>query len=242
MNDTSIPGTAPAMEAARGGPRILVWDVPVRVFHWLFALSFAGAYITAETDQWRLVHVTLGYTAAALAVFRIVWGVAGTRYARFSSFVRGPRAVAGYLGSLWRGKPQHFVGHNPAGALTVVALLLLALALGVTGWATYSAGDGGAWEEVHEVIANLMLVVVIAHIAGVIVSSWLHHENLIGAMFTGNKRGDPSQGISRRWRGLGVLLLVAVALFWWWQPRHPDAGVAQPTAAQGGHAGAEPGN
>jgi cytochrome b len=77
--------------------KILVWDAPVRVFHWLMVLSFAGAYLTAESERWRLVHVSLGYTMAGLLVFRILWGLLGTPYARFSSFVRGPAAVARYL-------------------------------------------------------------------------------------------------------------------------------------------------
>ena len=94
----------------------LVWDLPVRLFHWLLVLCFAGAWLTAESEHWRLVHVTLGYTMAALVAFRIVWGLLGTRYARFSSFVRGPSAVLAYLRSLSGPKPEHHTGHNPAGA------------------------------------------------------------------------------------------------------------------------------
>lgn len=229
MNDASIGETAaPTAEPARGA-RILVWDLPVRVLHWLLAVSFAGAWLTAEADNWQLVHVTLGYTAAALACLRIAWGLVGTRHARFSSFVRGPRAIAAYLGSLLHGRPAHFTGHNPAGAVTVVLLLLLSIGAGVSGWAVYTQGE--AYEEAHEAIATAMLAVVLLHIAGVVVSSWLHRENLIGAMITGYKRGDPSEGIAQRWRSLGILLLLAVLGFWWWQPQHPGAGVAQPGSA-----------
>lgn len=229
MNDTSTGGQAAATAGPpRGGIRILVWDIPVRVFHWLLAASFAGAYLTAESDQWRLAHVILGYTVAWLACFRIVWGVVGSRHARFASFVRGPRAIGSYLGSLLRGQPQHFAGHNPAGALTVLVLLLLSLAVGISGWATYSTAGGESYEDVHEVLANLMLVVVGIHIAGVVVSSWLHRENLIGAMLTGFKRGDPADGIGKRRGGVGALLLALVLGFWWWQAQHPAAGVAHP--------------
>lgn len=86
---------------------IFVWDLPVRLFHWLMVFCFAGAYLTAESERWRLVHVTLGYTMVGLVVFRLVWGIVGTRYARFASFVREPKAVASYLRSLMRGKPEH---------------------------------------------------------------------------------------------------------------------------------------
>jgi cytochrome b len=77
--------------------RVRVWDVPVRVFHWLLVLSFAGAWLSAESERWRLLHVTLGYTVAGLVAFRLVWGLVGTTPARFASFVRGPSAVLAWL-------------------------------------------------------------------------------------------------------------------------------------------------
>ena len=90
MNTTSAsPADAPDRRGT-AGRRVLVWDAPVRVFHWLMVLSFAGAYLTAESERWRLLHVTLGYTMAGLVVFRMLWGLVGTRHARFASFVRGP--------------------------------------------------------------------------------------------------------------------------------------------------------
>ena len=79
--------------------RILVWDVPTRLFHWLLVLSFVVAYLTSESERWQLWHVTAGYTFGALLVFRLLWGFVGSRYARFSQFVRGPRQVLAYLRS-----------------------------------------------------------------------------------------------------------------------------------------------
>lgn len=114
-----------------GSRKILVWDAPVRVFHWLMVLSFAGAYLSAESERWQLLHVTLGYTMAGLVVFRILWGLIGTQHARFSAFVHGPRTVVRYLGTLLRGRPEHYTGHNPAGALAIVALLMLTLRCGI---------------------------------------------------------------------------------------------------------------
>ena len=198
---------------------VLVWDLPVRVFHAMLAFSFIGAYITAESERWRLVHVTLGYTVAALVVFRIVWGLVGTRHARFSDFVRAPQAAMRYLGSMLRGRPEHHPGHNPAGALAIVALLALAHAVTATGWANYNE-LGGEWlEEVHEAAANLMLGVVLVHVAGVIVGSWMHRENLARAMVTGRKQAHPDEAIRSAWRSVGVLMLVAVLGFWWQQWR-----------------------
>jgi cytochrome b len=216
-----------ATAAAPADARILVWDMPVRVFHWLLAASFLGAWLTAEGDQWRSAHVTLGYTVLGLVGFRIAWGALGTRYARFASFVRGPSTVVRYLGSLLRGKPQHYTGHNPAGAVAILALLLLGLAVGVSGWATYALANGEAYEDLHEVLATSMLVIVSLHILGVVVGSWVHHENLVGAMITGRKHGAPVDGIDRDRRGLGALLLAAVLGFWWWQLQHPADGLAR---------------
>jgi len=173
----------------RSEPRaIRVWDAPVRVFHWLMVLSFAGAWLTAESERWRLVHVTLGYTMAGLVAFRLLWGLAGSRHARFADFVRGPRAVARYLRSMLQGRPEHHAGHNPAGGWAILALLVLAALTAATGWATYNELAGEWLGEVHETAANLMLALVGVHVAGVLLGSWLHRENLVKAMFTGRKR------------------------------------------------------
>lgn len=209
---------------------VLVWDLPVRIFHWLMVLSFAGAWLTAESEQWRLLHVTLGYTMAGLVGFRILWGLLGTRYARFASFVRGPAAIGRYLKSLLRGQPEHHAGHNPAGAVAIVALLLLTLVVTASGWATYQEVGGNWLEEAHEVLASLMLAVVGVHVAGVVLGSWLHRENLVRAMVTGRKPGAPDEGVRSAWRSVGVLMLAAVLGFWWlqWQ--------GAPAAGSGGYA------
>ncbi len=223
MNTTSA-SRADAPAAAEAGAKVLVWDAPVRVFHWLMVLSFAGAYLSAESERWRLLHVTLGYTMAGLVGFRIVWGLWGTRYARFSSFVRGPAAIARYVGALLRGSPEHHTGHNPAGALAIVALLLLTLGIGVSGWAVVN-DTGGKWlEEGHEVAANLMLFVVLVHVAGVAVASWMQHENLVGSMLTGRKTARPDEALRGAWRSVAALMLVAVLGFWWLQWHNAPAG------------------
>lgn len=196
---------------------ILVWDFPVRVFHWLMVLSFLGAYVTAESERWRLLHVTLGYTMAGLVAFRLLWGLIGTRHARFTDFVRGPRAALRYLGGLMRGRPEHHVGHNPAAALAIVALLVLTALTALSGWSTYNE-LGGQWlEEAHEAAANLMLAVVFVHVAGVLLGSWLHRENLVRAMVTGRKPGAPEDSIRNAWHMVGTLMLMAVLGFWWLQ-------------------------
>ena len=178
--------------------KILVWDLPTRLFHWLLAGTFAGAWLTADSESWIDVHVTLGYSFAGLIAFRLLWGLVGTRYARFSSFVRGPAAVLSYLKSLLTFRPQHHVGHNPAGGWAVLALLGLGAVTALAGFLTYN-DYGGHWlEELHEGAASAMLGLVFVHIGAVAISSLLHRENLVRAMITGFKRGTPEEAIRRR--------------------------------------------
>jgi hypothetical protein len=143
-----------------------------------------------------------------------LWAFAGTRYARLSSFAYGPAAVWRYLTSLLKGKPLHYVGHNPAGSWVIYALVLLGVATGISGYAVYT-DVGGHWlEEIHEGAANAMLALVFVHIAGVIVSSFVHRENLALAMLTGYKSGRPNEAIRRiRWATAAALLL-GVGVLW----------------------------
>jgi cytochrome b len=164
--------------------------------------------------------------------FRIVWGLVGTRHARFSSFLRGPAAVAAYLRSVVGGRPLHHAGHNPAGALAIVALLGLAAVVTAAGWASYNE-TGGEWlKDLHEGAANVMLAVVGIHIAGVLVGSWLHRDNLIAAMVTGRKLGRPEDAVRSAWRSVAALMLVAVAGLWTLQWHNaPQAAAAAADAA-----------
>ena len=195
--------------------RILVWDLPTRLFHWLLATSFVGAFITAESEYFRDLHVLLGYSVLGLIGFRLLWGIVGTRYARFTALALGPTRLKRYLRSLVTGAPEHYVGHNPAGSWVIVGLLLLGLLAGATGYATYEE-LGGEWiEDVHEGVSNTMLALVVVHVLGVLVSSVLHRENLVRAMVDGYKTGGPGEGIgSTHWLiGVGVLLAAGVGLW-----------------------------
>jgi cytochrome b len=195
--------------------RILVWDLPVRLGHWLMVGGFALAWATGESESWRLVHVGAGATVVAVALFRVLWGVIGSRHARFADFVRGPAAVADYLAGMLRAAPPHHTGHNPAGALAIVALLALAIMTGASGWLTYQE-LGGEWlEEFHEAAAAAMLAVVVVHVGGVALGSVMHRENLVGAMFSGRKQGAATEAIGGD-RPLAAVLLVlwVVAAAW----------------------------
>ena len=152
--------------------------------------------------------------------------------ARFRSFAFGPRSVLAYLKSLARLAPQHHVGHNPAGSWAIWALLSLVVLAAATGYAT-NEGLGGDWlEGLHEGVVNTLLLVVAVHVAGVLVSSLLHRENLARAMLNGYKRGAPGEGIRLRHTAVAAALVLSVAAFWvagserpslpWIQEAHAD--------------------
>jgi cytochrome b len=202
------------MNTASTPSRILVWDLPTRLFHWLLATSFAGAWLTAESERWIDLHVLLGYTMAVLVAFRIVWGIAGTRHARFRSFAFGPREVLAYLRSLAGFRAPHFTGHNPAGSWAIFGLLALAVVVTATGIATFNDAGGHWLEELHEGAATAMLVLVFVHIAGVLVGSLLHRENLVASMFTGRKWGATEDAIGTPRRVVAALLLAVLAGVW----------------------------
>ena len=201
---------------------IRVWDAPTRVFHWLNALCFLGAYLTAESERWRLVHVTLGYTMGGLLLFRLVWGWVGTTYARFAQFVRGPRHMVRYAVSIVRGTPADFLGHNPLGAAAILVMLAVGGFLVFSGWASYNDWGPNAISDWHARAAQILLAAVALHIAGVLLASWQHRENLIVAMVTGTKYAQGGTGIARGLRGIALVMVVLVMAFWayqwWWAP------------------------
>ena len=199
--------------------RVLIWDWPVRIGHWLLVGAFALAWITGESEEWRLVHAFAGGTVIGVVLFRLLWGIAGTRHARFASFVRGPGAVLGYVFGLLRGDESRYAGHNAAGGWAIVALLGLGLMSGVSGWLVYQ-DLGGEWlEELHEALASGMLAVAVLHVAGVVVSSLAHRENLVRSMFTGYKHGRPDEAIVGAQPLAVIFLLVWVTSCAWWLAR-----------------------
>lgn len=195
---------APAITQADSPERIRVWDPLVRIFHWALVGGFATAFIVE--DDLLGVHVWAGYLVLSLIAVRLVWGLIGTRHARFSAFVRKPSDVLAYVRDALRLRAPRYLGHNPAGGAMVIALMIAVVLTGLSGLAVYGAEElsgplapmmsslPGSWghffEEVHEVMANLTLVLIVAHVAGVIFSSLSHRENLIGGMITGLKRKD----------------------------------------------------
>lgn len=175
---------------------IRVWDPLVRIFHWLLVVLFAFAFLTG--DELKAAHEFAGYLVAGLIAFRVVWGLVGSRYARFSSFLFRPSTVAGFLNETMRMKARRYLGHNPAGGLMVMALIAVIAVISVTGYMmTTDAYWGVGWvEDVHEASAFAALGLVALHIGGVIVASFEHGENLVRAMVTGRKRAPGLEDVA----------------------------------------------
>lgn len=184
---------------------IKVWDAVVRFFHWSLVTAFSVAYLTE--DDFMGVHSWAGYFILALLVMRLVWGFIGSRYARFSDFIYSFETIKQFLKDTFQFKAKRYLGHNPAGGVMVILLMVLLFATTITGLLVYGAeeqaGPLASWfnnssdlvknifEELHEVFANLTVLLVIIHIVGVVTESLIHGENLIASMWTGFKsRGD----------------------------------------------------
>jgi cytochrome b len=194
---------------------VLVWDMPVRVFHWLLVISFVGAWVTSESEAQPMIHYAFGYTASALVLFRIIWGILGTRYARFNQFIKGPSQTILHIKSLVTRNPNPELGHNPAGALAMVLLMLLILLIGLTGYGLVKDFLGDLAGEAHEAIASIAMAVVVVHIAAAVGVSFLQKENLVKSMVTGKKQGTTEQAIRSSAYGVGILLVGAYAYFFY---------------------------
>lgn len=207
----NTPSTAQPLEDS---PQPRVWDAPVRVLHWLSALSFAGAWLTAEADGLRVVHITLGLSLAGLMTLRLLWGLVGSRTARFSSFLKGPGAVAAHLGELVQGRVFAHAGHNPAGGWAVLGLLGLSLATAATGWLTWTVGE--RFEDLHEGLATAALALVMLHLVAVALTSVLGRRNLVAAMVHGRAPVPPGESIARNHGLLAAAVFAALLAFWTW--------------------------
>jgi cytochrome b len=167
---------------------VKVWDAFVRFFHWLLVVSFFLAWYSGGI--WDSPHLVTGYVVTALLIARLVWGFVGSRYARFSDFIYKPPTIFRYLLAMLRLRAPRYLGHNPAGGAMVMLLLATLGILCATGiLMTTDAFWGVQWvDDLHGFASTMALILIGLHIAGVIVSSMEHRENLVRAMITGYKR------------------------------------------------------
>ena len=209
-----------------------VWDLPVRVVHWLLALAIFGCWLTETLGvAWMQWHMRLGYLVLGLAVFRILWGFIGPRYARFSDFLHGPRAVFDYARSWTSGAPAAHAGHNPLAGWAIVAMLACILVQAVTGLfhtddilttgplrGAVSSDLADRLGGVHAANAELLWILIGLHFAALLVHRYIAGERLVGAMWTGRKAGvfpSGQDGIasSRLWLALGLAAGVTLGVW-----------------------------
>ena len=167
-----------------------VWDVLVRLLHWSLVAAVVIAWTSTLGLGFSKAHEPAGYVAVGLVAARVIWGFAGSPYARFSQFVCGYRQLRLYAALLKSGRESRYLGHNPLGGWMVLILLAVVASLGLTGWLYMTDYFWGmAWlDQLHELLAWLLLVLVFLHIAGVVFTSLRHRENLLAALFSGRKR------------------------------------------------------
>lgn len=224
MNTTPILAAGDASRAEP--PQRRVVDAPTRMFHALFALSFLGAYLTADGEHWRALHVTLGYTLLGLIVFRVVYGLLGPRQARLGLLWRRVAGLPAWLSRTAKALSERAPltapwsqGSSLMIALAAVALLALALPLTLSGWATYTELGPQDLEDVHEFLGETMLMLVLLHIGLVIATSLLKRRNLAMPMITGRQPGRGPDPARHNHGWLAALLLAACVGFiaWQWQ-------------------------
>lgn len=195
--------------------RVLIWDLPTRLFHWLLAAGFLGtagiAFLLEDEGPLFPWHAILGLTIAGMVVLRVVWGLVGTRHARFASFAFSPAAVVGYVKGALTGSGKRYAGHNPGSAWAILAILVLVLAQAVTG-VLMARGDESL-KELHELIAYATLAFVGLHLAGVIFHTVRHRENITASMIHGRKQTEPEQAI-RSAQPVVALVFLALSGAW----------------------------
>lgn len=181
MSATASPVEG-APSSSGNGQRVRVWDLPLRLFHWLLVIAVAVAFLSSEEDspinQW---HILAGWIAGILIVFRVAWGLVGGEHSRFADFIR-PAHVGEHISGLFRKSAEKTLGHNPLGGVAVVVMLAL-----VAGTVWTGAFGGEKAEDFHELIAWTLLALVGLHVTAVVVMSVLQRENLVAAMITGTK-------------------------------------------------------
>ena len=211
--------------------RILVWDLPIRIFHWLLVLLVISLFVTGKLGgNWLEWHGRAGFSVLGLVTFRIIWGFVGSYHARFVNFVRGPKMISAYVKSLMRKDSTRHAGHTPLGALSVVTMLGVLLLQGLMGlfanddlmlegpYAKFvSKAVSDQLTTFHKLNADLILVLIGLHLAAIMFAYFVKKENLVAAMFAGNKMlPEAERGPMRPrpfWLAWAIAACVASAIY-----------------------------
>jgi cytochrome b len=194
----------------------LVYDLPTRIFHWVFVVLFVIAILIGKNvddkDTLFSYHMLAGLTLTFVVLLRILWGFVGTKYARFSSLILSPKEAISYFVGILKGEKRQWIGHNPASSWSALLMIASGLGLGITGW-LMANGQRKAYEDIHEIIANTFLVVAILHVVGVIRQALHHRDGLMLTMFDGKKVAEGGESLSDPKRGAGLIFAILVIAF-----------------------------
>ena len=212
-----------------------VWDLPLRLFHWSLVITVMLAAITGYVfeDSWLDLHAYVGYALASLLVFRLTWGFVGSHYSRFGSFPLSRSETAGHVKQLLRGRSEARAGHTPLGAWMIVVLLCVLAALAISGLIVWSgqensgplagaigASTGKTFEEFHEVLADVLMFAIGAHLLGVVAETYIFKHPVVQAMINGEKplsdgAAKPAPSLWNTVSGAIVFAVVALAMGYW---------------------------
>lgn len=206
--------------------RVRVWDLPIRVFHWLFAISFVIAFLSRGDARYLDSHIFAGYIFTGLLIFRIFWGMVGSDHARFKSFRFSPRMALRYLFSFSDNREAPFLGHNPIGSIAIYLMLLLAILISISGFSVYGGVEqrgvlhpfvtmamATKVRDAHEFFAWTMLGIVFVHLLGVLVQSRIHRQNLTKAMLNGYKVSGKGIASVPNYGWIAAIIVLVVTSF-----------------------------
>ncbi|HEY8269941.1 MAG TPA: cytochrome b/b6 domain-containing protein [Pseudobdellovibrionaceae bacterium] len=196
----------------------LIYDLPTRLFHWLFSGLFLTAFIIAKTvddeSSFFSYHMLAGLTLGFVVILRIAWGIFGTQHARFSNFALNPSDLISYFKGILSGDKRRWAGHNPASSWAAIVMMVLALGLGLTGYLMTSGPNKETFEDVHELFANAFIVVAILHVAGIALHT-IRHQEMIGLSMINGKKSNitAEQAIPSSRPGVGILFIGLAVVF-----------------------------
>ncbi|MCV2367869.1 cytochrome b/b6 domain-containing protein [Roseateles oligotrophus] len=239
MNTASASPNDLPQETPGLAPSRRVIDAPTRALHWLLAFSFSGAYLSAESERWHLVHITLGYTVLGLVLARLVWGLVGPKRVGLAAWLGKLRGLPQQLRAWPQGRGNLLASYQGLNTLVVVALLLAALSAALTGLGLEQEWFGNRFEDLleglHELLGNATLMVVLAHLALIAGVSLLRRHKHFMPMLSGRMPGKGPDLVKQNMSPLALLLVTAVLGFWGWQWQDAPSKLTERPAIGAGH-------
>ena len=192
--------------------RMMVWDSPIFFTHWLLALCFLGAILTQESEKFRLVHVTMGYTMLGIVGFRVIWGFIGSKYARFTTIKPRFLRVRENIQAIFRGDKEFSIGLNALGFIAAYLLMGLVLLVSASGYLIFNEIGPELISEVHELVGNLLIAVVVVHVGSIVLNAMYQRLQKTNAEVA------KSVGVlvqrARPYKWVTIIILSVVVYFW----------------------------